>query len=646
MLKIDGFYTAKKINQMKPKLTSILFGVLAIAAVIAIDQPAFGQEAVQVYNSTAGINCPITGCVEGGTYLLPTSVGTFNIPYTIQGGTIQNMQILGQQTTLAITINTSSNGSLSVSIPRALIDAKALPPVTTGPNSTSTTKVNPAEMPDQSFIVQDGGQNVQFTEVKNINTRTLGISFHKGDTTIDVVGTVSISSIPLQQTLSSAVAAVVVATDKSSYAIGDTIVVSGQVQAVVPGTPLTVQILDSNTNLIQIVQVNVSPSGTFTESFLASGPSWKTGGTYIVKVQYGLPNVTAQTTFMFNALGNTINAVFPVQIPSSSQTTNVYYTISGGSINGISINPSSISMLVSLKTITDGSVTLQIPRTLIDAKTSSGQDGSFIILIDGAQVQPQNESANGDYRTLIIQFLQGDQDIEIIGTQLVSSTIPPQQIPPTISMSVSTDKSSYNAGDLVTISAYLQNAPDDQTVAILVTDPSGNVISSRTLPYSPSSNTLQVGLPQSAPSGTYKVTVTSSVSGSTKMASTLFTVTSLPSPASQVTIFSVQPTNQQGVPIPSFAKGTTEYARVILSSSSGQSALITVNLVDADSTSLGVGTVQTTLGTGQSEMIVSFYIPSDAASGTAHIYADAYSDWPSNGGTPLGGESSSVVTIG
>ncbi|MGI0101009.1 MAG: PEFG-CTERM sorting domain-containing protein, partial [Nitrosotalea sp.] len=130
--------------------------------------------------------------VTNGTYSLQTSSGTFNIPYTIQGGTIQNMQILGQQSTLVVTINAPSDGSLSVSLPRALIDAKALPPVAAGPNTTSTTQVNPAEMPDESFVVQDGGQNVQFTEVKNTNSRTLGISFHKGDTTIDVIGTVAV----------------------------------------------------------------------------------------------------------------------------------------------------------------------------------------------------------------------------------------------------------------------------------------------------------------------------------------------------------------------------------------------------------------------------------------------------------------------
>ena len=55
---------------------------------------------------------------------------------------------------------------------------------------------------------------------------------------------------------------------------------------------------------------------------------------------------------------------------------------------------------------------------MIDAKTN-GQDDSFIVLIDGAEVKPSGEETNNSFRTLTIQFLQGDQDIEIIGTWIV-----------------------------------------------------------------------------------------------------------------------------------------------------------------------------------------------------------------------------------
>jgi predicted secreted protein with PEFG-CTERM motif len=212
---------------------------------------------------------------------------------------------------------------------------------------------------------------------------------------------------------------VTVTTDKSSYSIGDTIVISGQVQAIVPNTPLTVEVLDSNNNVVHVDQINVSADGKYTYSVLATGPLWVTNGTYTVKVQYGQSNVTAQTTFSFQSSITPVSNMFQVKDPNSQQTFDVNYTITGGTVKDMTIDVQSISLIVSVNSTSDGSITLQIPRTLVDAKTSAGQDDAFIILIDGAEVKSQSESANTDYRTLTIPFLQGDQDIEIIGTQIV-----------------------------------------------------------------------------------------------------------------------------------------------------------------------------------------------------------------------------------
>ena len=211
---------------------------------------------------------------------------------------------------------------------------------------------------------------------------------------------------------------ITVATDKLSYTIGNTIVISGAVKAVVPGTPLTIQILDSNNNLVQIAQIDVSQDGNYATNVLASGPLWKSSGIYTVKIQYG-PSVTAQTTFTFASAVTPVSSYFVVKDPSSQQTFSVNYTINGGTVKGMTIDPQSISLIVSLNSTSDGTITLQIPRSLIDAKTSSGHDDSFIVLIDGAEIKPSGEETNNNFRTLTIQFLQGDQDVEIIGTQIV-----------------------------------------------------------------------------------------------------------------------------------------------------------------------------------------------------------------------------------
>jgi len=208
--------------------------------------------------------------------------------------------------------------------------------------------------------------------------------------------------------------------DRSSYTLGDTIVISGQVQAVVSGTPLSIEILDPQNNVAKIDQIDVSQDGKYTYSTKAAGPYWKLNGSYTVKVQYGPPNVTAQTTFTFQSTPTTTSNVFQLKDPSSQQTFNVNYTITGGTVKTMTIDAQSLSVIVSVNSTSDGTISLQLPRALIDAKQpNSNQDDAFIILIDGAEVKPQSESADNAFRNITVQFLQGDQDIEIIGTQIV-----------------------------------------------------------------------------------------------------------------------------------------------------------------------------------------------------------------------------------
>ena len=87
------------------------------------------------------------------------------------------------------------------------------------------------------------------------------------------------------------------------------------------------------------------------------------------------------------------------------------------------------------------------------------------------------------------------------------------------------------------------------------------------------------------------------------------------------------------------------FVKVIVSANKSITTLITVNLFDSELTTIGIGSFRSTLSSGQSEMILSFFIPDDAATGAADIYANAFSDWPSSGGVPLTGEFSAQVRI-
>ena len=211
---------------------------------------------------------------------------------------------------------------------------------------------------------------------------------------------------------------ITVTTDKKSCIFGDTIVISGAVKTI-QGNVVTIQILDPYSNLIQAGQSTVSQDGSYTSAIEIAGSEWKTGGTYTIQVQYG-STAQAQTTFAYTATTAPTGGTFQVQIPSPQQTFAVPYAISGGSVSKMSANPSSLTLTITIQSNNYGAIRLLLPRSLLDDKNSDGTDGSFIILIDGTEIKPQKEQVTPSNRTLTIQFLQGDQEIQIIGTSMGS----------------------------------------------------------------------------------------------------------------------------------------------------------------------------------------------------------------------------------
>ena len=214
---------------------------------------------------------------------------------------------------------------------------------------------------------------------------------------------------------------VTVTTDKPFYIFGDAIVISGTVKTVVPGSTLTISILDPYSNQIQTAQVAVASDGSYTNTIGISSSMWKSGGVYTVLVQYG-STIPTQTTFSYMATTAPINDAFPIQIPGH-QTFDVPYTISGGSVVDMYVNPSNFMLVVSIQSTNYGSITLSLPRSLIDSKANDGTDDLFGILVDGVQVQPHQEQVTASERTLTIQFLQGIKSIQIIGTSIASPNV-------------------------------------------------------------------------------------------------------------------------------------------------------------------------------------------------------------------------------
>jgi predicted secreted protein with PEFG-CTERM motif len=222
--------------------------------------------------------------------------------------------------------------------------------------------------------------------------------------------------LALSQTDDLSLSGINVKTDKESYNDGDTVVISGQVRDLLSGTPVSLQVFAANGNLVTIEQIDISPDKTFSTEISAGGVLWKSKGTYTVKVLYGTQSRTAETAFEFGGSDGTT--------PKPSTTVKVdrtdfvlSYKITGGSVLSVTPDDEANSLVVAIKTTSDGVLTITLPRALIDAKINE-QDDNFFVLIDGEEVEFEETTTDTD-RTLTIAFPDGAEEIEIIGSFVV-----------------------------------------------------------------------------------------------------------------------------------------------------------------------------------------------------------------------------------
>lgn len=232
-----------------------------------------------------------------------------------------------------------------------------------------------------------------------------------------------ISSVPTFHSFAAAEECKNVCVAKPFYKEGEAVVISGKVEAFLPNTPLLLQVF-RETNRVHIAQVEVAQDGTFTYSLIADGPYFQKDGKYTVQASYGVTGNVFETSFDFQttASGTNPTQIFEVKAGDAG-TFDVPYTINGGTIKDIIVDPAILGLIVTIQADSDGSLTLDLGRQWIDAKKGadgkSGDDDSYIIYIDGLEVPYQESSVKPESRLITIQFQEGDSDIEIIGTYVV-----------------------------------------------------------------------------------------------------------------------------------------------------------------------------------------------------------------------------------
>ena len=230
---------------------------------------------------------------------------------------------------------------------------------------------------------------------------------------------------------------VIVSTDKSSYSANDVILISGEIKYIALGNQLSLIIQSPNGNIAYIGQMTVNSDNQFSTEINPGGSYWKIPGTYTIQITQN-ENNQANTSFEFKGITNVpeneleqnivedivtddpviIDSVVTATTLTIQEATDlISYEITNGKITNVIPDLDAVSLLIDIEAINDGSITLTIPRLVLDA-TINDKDDEFFVLVDGEEVDFEEISTLTD-RTLTIEFLAGSEQIEIIGTFVI-----------------------------------------------------------------------------------------------------------------------------------------------------------------------------------------------------------------------------------
>ena len=116
------------------------------------------------------------------------------------------------------------------------------------------------------------------------------------------------------------------------------------------------------------------------------------------------------------------NSTYDITI--GNMTFPIKYQVNGATINNITADRNQPTILIGLSSINNGTLTLEIPRSLLDSKGQGSLDEEFIVFADGHDIGSEEINSNNQSRILTIYFEKGVQQIKILGTNMIHLALP------------------------------------------------------------------------------------------------------------------------------------------------------------------------------------------------------------------------------
>lgn len=209
------------------------------------------------------------------------------------------------------------------------------------------------------------------------------------------------------------VSPITVESDKGGYSFGEKIIISGKVSDAIPGSTIVLSVVNPTGKIIHTQSIALNYEKRFVTELTTDSSLWETSGNYVIKIVS--QSNAVEIAFSFSTTHHPEKITKSVKIFGTAQ--NLGYSITSGTVSLAMPNENTNSLRLSLNTKSGGHLSVVLPRTLIDAKTTHDEDADFKVYSDDQKTE-YVEKIGPNERTLTIPFSYKTKSIEIVGTNL------------------------------------------------------------------------------------------------------------------------------------------------------------------------------------------------------------------------------------
>lgn len=139
----------------------------------------------------------------------------------------------------------------------------------------------------------------------------------------------------------------------------------------------------------------------------------------IISVQLAYAQNVNRTNKEANNQTSVVAGEGTINLKLGNKTYPIKYHLTGGKLTAITAENDNITLLLNITSTSNGKLTIELPRYVIDSKKQGNVDDNFTVFEDGQYTAANEIKNNSNVRTLTVGFDNGTSVIEITGTHMV-----------------------------------------------------------------------------------------------------------------------------------------------------------------------------------------------------------------------------------